>query len=175
MKEGTAKARTVPFEAVLGTVTQIRCVVVPPTVDKRLNAGTRTSVRARVLGIEFDSTLTPVRTGGHRLSIPSAVWKPRGLNLGDAIPVEIWRVDPAPVVMPPELETLAVTTPALRDAYFAISPSDRRQVDKHLAGIVSPDARERWVKKLAKQLLGPRPRKPKTRARDGMNSRNEFS
>jgi hypothetical protein len=158
---GSAKARTVHFEAVMSAITQIRCVVVPPAVGERLDAGTRTSVRARVLGIEFDSTLTPVRAGGHRLSIPSTVWKPRGLNIGDPIPVEIWRVDPAPVVMPVELEPLAAATPALRDAYFAISPSDRRQVEKYLAGIVSPDARAHWIKRLAGKLLSPRTRRPK--------------
>jgi hypothetical protein len=157
-----AKARTVHFEAVMGAITRIRFVVVPPAVGTRLHAGTRTSVRTRVLGIEFDSTLTPVRAGGHRLSIPSTVWKPRGLMIGDVIPVEIWRVDPGPIVMPVELERLATATPALRDAYFAISPSDRRQVDKHLAGIVSQDARERWIRKLANTLLSPRPRKPTT-------------
>jgi hypothetical protein len=144
----------------MGTITQIRFVVVPPAGGTRLDAGTRTSVRARVLGIEFDSTLTPVRTGGHRLSIPSTVWKPRGLAIGDVVPVEIWRVDPAPVVMPAELEPLAKANPVLRDAYFAISPSDRRQVDRYLARIVSPEARARWVERLAIKLLSPRPRKP---------------
>jgi hypothetical protein len=144
----------------MSTITHIRYVVVPPAVGKRLNAGTRASVRARVLGIEFDSTLTPVRAGGHRLSIPSSVWKPRGLAIGDVIPVELWRVDPTPVVMPIELERLAEATPALRDAYFAISPSDRRQVDKQLARIVSPEARARWVEKLATMLLSPRTRRP---------------
>jgi hypothetical protein len=144
----------------MGTITQIRFVVVPPTACQRLHAGTRTSVRARVLGIEFDSTLTPVRAGGHRLSIPSSVWKPRGLVIGDVIPVEIWRVDPAPIVMPAELEPLAKANPALREAYFAISPSDRRQVDRHLAQIASPEARARWIEKLATRLFGPRTRKP---------------
>lgn len=144
----------------MGTITQIRFVVVPPTAGKRLHAGTRTSVRARVLGIEFDSTLTPVRAGGHRLSIPSTVWKPRGLAIGDVIPVEIWRVDPAPVVMPAELEPLAKANPALRDAYFAITPADRRQVDRYLARIVSPEARVRWIERLATRLLSPRPAKP---------------
>ena len=158
VKKGPAKARAVHFDAVLSAVTQIRCVIVPPEVGEKLNASSKTTVRARVLGLEVDSTLTPARAGGHRLSIPSTVWKPRGLTVGDMIPIEIWRVDPAPVVMPPELERLATATPALRDAYFAISPSDRRQVDKHLAGIVSPEGRSRWIEKLAGKLLAPRPR-----------------
>jgi len=160
VKANPRKPRVVQFEAVMGTITQIRFVVVPPTAGKRLQAGTRTSVRARVLGIEFDSTLTPVRAGGHRLSIPSTVWKPRGLAIGDVIPVEIWRVDPTPVVMPAELEPLAKASPALQVAYFAISPADRRQVDRYLARIVSREARARWIEKLAARLLSPRPRKP---------------
>jgi hypothetical protein len=160
VKTSVNNPRPVRFEAVMGTITQIRFVVVPATAGKRLHAGTRTSVRARVLGIEFDSTLTPVRAGGHRLSIPSTVWKPRGLVVGDVIPVEIWRVDPAPVVIPAELERLAKANPALEEAYFAISPSDRRQVDRHLARIASPEARARWIERLAINLLGPRTRKP---------------
>ncbi|MBX7183626.1 MAG: YdeI/OmpD-associated family protein [Vicinamibacteria bacterium] len=167
MKANPKTPRPVRFEAVLGTITQIRFVVVPPAAGQRLHAGPRTSVRARVLGIEFDSTLTPVRTGGHRLSIPSMVWKPRGLAIGDVIPVELWRVDPAPVVMPTELEPLARANPALRDAYFAISPSDRRQVDRYLARIVSPEARARWIEKIATRLLSPRIRKPSGRRRSG--------
>ena len=161
VKRGSAGTRPAHFEAVLSAVTQIRCVIVPKEVGERLKAGTRTTVRARVLGLEFDSTLTPARPGGHRLSIPSTVWKPRGINVGDVIPVEIWRVDPGPVVMPVELERLAAADPAIRDAYCAISPSDRRQVERYLAGIVSPDARARWIAKLAHKLLSPRPRKPK--------------
>jgi len=158
----SAKARPVRFEAVLGAITQIRCVIVPPEIGARLGAVSKTTVRARVLGIEFDSTLTPARPAGHRLSIPATVWKPRGLNLGEVIPIEIRRVEPAAVVMPPELARLAKGTPALRDAYSAITPSDRRQVEKHLAGIVSPEARERWIGKLASKLLGPRPRRRRT-------------
>jgi len=142
-------------------MTQLRLVVVPKEVGARLQAGTRTSVRARVLGLEFDSTLTPARPEGHRLFIPATVWKARGLAVGEVIPVEIWRVNPAPVVMPAELEELAKATPALKDAYAAISPSDRRQVEKHLAGIVSAEARSRWIGRLATRLLSPRPRKPR--------------
>ena len=147
----------------MGTITQIRFVVVPLSAGRQLDAGRRTAVRARVLGIEFDSTLTPVRAGGHRLSIPATVWKPRGLVVGDVIPVEIWRVDPAPIVMPVELEQLAGATPALRDAYLGISPSDRRQIDKHLAELVSQEARDRWIQKLATGLLSPRTPKPARR------------
>jgi hypothetical protein len=167
VKANPKKPRIVQFEAVMGSITQIRFVVVPPPAGKRLHAGTRTSVRARVLGIEFDSTLTPVRAGGHRLSIPSTVWKPRGLAIGDVIPVEVWRVDPAPVVMPAELEPLAEANPALRVAYFAISPADRRQVDRYLARIASPEARARWIEKLAIRLLSPRTRKPSGPRRRG--------
>jgi hypothetical protein len=153
------------FEAAVMAMTQLRFVVVPKEAGARLRAGTRTTVRARVLGLEFDSTLTPVRAGGHRLFIPATVWKARGLAIGDVIPVEIWRVNPAPVVMPAELEELARTTPALADAYAAISPSDRRQVEKYLARIVSPETRSRWIDRLATKLLSPRPRKPRrTRA-----------
>jgi len=150
------------FEAPLLALTQLRYVVVPPAAGERLRAGARTTVRARVLGLEFDSTLTPVRAGGHRLFIPAGVWKARGLVLGDPIPVEVWRADPAPILLPTELEELAKTTPALREAWASISPSDRRQVDKHLNGIVSPEARSRWIGRLATKLLGPRP--PKRRA-----------
>lgn len=153
------------FEASLLALTQLRYVIVPPAAGERLRAGTRTTVRARVLGLEFDSTLTPVRAGGHRLFVPASVWKARGLVLGDPIPVEVWRAEPAPVVFPAELEELAKTTPALRDAWASISPSDRRQVDRHLAGIVSPEARSRWLDRLATKLLGPRP--PKRRATRG--------
>jgi uncharacterized protein YdeI (YjbR/CyaY-like superfamily) len=88
------------------------------------------------------------------------VWKPRGLAIGDVIPVEIWRVEPAPVAMPAELEPLATANPAVRDAYFAITPADRRQVDRYLARIASPEARARWIEKLATRLLSPRIRKP---------------
>lgn len=154
-------ARPARFEATIAAMTQLRLVVVPKGVGARLQAGTRTSVRARVLGLEFDSTLTPARPEGHRLFIPKTVWKARGLAIGDVIPVEVWRVDRAPIVMPAELEALARMTPALKDAYAAISPSDRRQVEKHLAGIVSSDARRRWISKLATTLLSPRPRKPR--------------
>ena len=162
----TKSSGTVRFAAVLGSVTQIRCVIVPARVGEKLRARGKTSVRARILGIEFDSTLTPARPEGHRLSVPSTVWKPRGLAIGETIPVELWRVAPAPVLLPPELERLARATPALREAYFAITPSDRRQVEKHLATIVSQDARERWISRLASKLLSPRVRPRKRSAQD---------
>ena len=152
--------RVARFEAVLAPMTQLRFVVVPPKIGERLQATARTSVRARVLGLEFDSTLAPIRPEGHRLFIPASVWKERGLALGDSIPIEIWRVDPPPAVMPAELDALARATPGLREAWLRTSPSDRRQVDKHLEGLVSQEARERWIQKLAVKLLSPRlPRK----------------
>lgn len=137
----------------------LRCVEAPASVGRALGVTGKASVRARVLGLEFDNTLVPSRLGGHRLFIPKAVWKARGLVLGDVIPVEVWCVKPSPVRMPREFSALAKRTPALAERYHQLTPSDRRQVEKHLASAVSSEARRVFAERLAKRLLSPPRRK----------------
>ena len=137
------RSRRTSFEAALRAVTVLRCVEAPAAVGRALGVIGKATVRARVLGLEFDNTLVPSRLGGHRLFIPSTVWKARGLALGDVIPVEVWRVKPAAVRMPPELAALAKGMPTLADRYHQITPSDRRQVEKHLSSVISPETMAR--------------------------------
>lgn len=153
------RKHSVSFEATLRAITVLRCVEAPASVGRALGITGKASVRARVLGLEFDNTLVPSRLGGHRLFIPSTVWKARGLALGDIIPVEVWPVKPAAVRMPPELAVLAKGTPALKERYDQITPSDRRQIEKHLSSVVSPESRRVFAERLAKRLLSPPPRK----------------
>ena len=157
------RPRPASFEAALRAITVLRCVEAPASVGRALGVTGKASVRARVLGLEFDNTLVQSRLGGHRLFIPSTVWKARGLALGDIIPVEVWRVKPAAVRMPPELAALAKGTPALKECYHQITPSDRRQVEKHLSSLVSPESRRQFAERLAKRLLSPPPRKRRPR------------
>ncbi len=152
------------FESLLRAITTNRCVDVPAVVGRALGIDRRAPVRARILGIEFDSTLLPSRDGGHRLFVPSSVWKTRGIAVGDALPVEVWRVPESPVILPPELAPFARSTPAVAAAYDRITPADRRQIAKYLQAARSVEALQRRAAEIAKRLLDP-PRRPAKRPR----------
>ncbi|MBK5257274.1 MAG: DUF1905 domain-containing protein [Vicinamibacteria bacterium] len=155
------KGATVRFESVLRAITTNRCVEVPAGVGRALGLERRAPVRARVLGIEFDSTLLPSRAGGHRIFVPSTVWKTRGVAVGDAIPVEVWRISEPPVILPAELAPFARSTPALAAAYARITPADRRQIAKYFGSAHSAETLRRRAAEIARRLLSPPKRRVK--------------
>lgn len=163
------KDATVRFEAVLRAIATNRYVDVSSSVGAALGIAGRAPVKARVLGLQFDSTLLPSRTGGHRLFVPSAVWKTRGVAVGDTVLVEVWRVAVPPIVLPPELRPFAKATPAVASAYGRITPADRRQIARYFDSARSEETLRRRAAEIARRLLSPRPRRP-GRTRSGPGS-----
>jgi len=155
------KHKKARFDALLRAITTNRCVDVPERVGRALGVEGRAAVRARILGLEFDSTLLPSRRAGHRLFVPSAVWKERGVAVGDTIPVELWRVAALPVVLPAELEPFTRSNPAVAEAYSQITPADRRQIAKYFGSARSAETLRRRAAEIAHRLLSPPPRRRK--------------
>lgn len=144
------------FESVLRAITTNRYVDVTAEIGHSLGIDGRTPVRARVLGVEFDTTLLPSRAGGYRLFVPSVVWKSRGVAVGDAIPVELWRVNESPVILPPELVSFAQANPSVAAAYHRITPADRRQIARYFESARSVETRQRRAAAIARRILSPR-------------------
>ena len=144
-----SRGRSWSFRAPLGRITQNRCVDVPDRVSAALGRA-RVPVRAAVLGTRFESTLVPRGAGRHRLFIPSQVWRAHGLEIGDVIPVEITK---APArrdeVVPAELLEAAAGDPLVAGEYVRLSPADKRQIARRVAGARSRQARQRMLARIA--------------------------
>jgi hypothetical protein len=148
----TGDAKKLRFSAALGRITQNRCLDVPRDVSDRLCGGKRIRVTADVLGIGFESTLVPRAGGGHRLFVPSQVWRALGLDTGDIVPVTLVKAATAPAVAPEDLARALRKTPHLAAEYARLTPADRRQIVKWLDAARASSTRRRRVEEISRRL-----------------------
>ena len=127
-----------------------RFVAVP--FDARAAFGSaRAPVRGRVNG-------TPLRTrlmvygGVTYLGLTREVREAAGIELGDAVEVELERDDaPRDVTVPPELAAV-LDAERLRDAYDALSFTHRREYAEWVGTAKKAETRERRAAKAAERL-----------------------
>ncbi|HKE49307.1 MAG TPA: YdeI/OmpD-associated family protein [Rhodanobacteraceae bacterium] len=152
------------FRARLYKVGVVRCIDVPSRLSSRLGPGAAPPVRGTIEAVPFRSTLLARRDGAYRLCVHSRIWRPRGLDAGDDVHVEITRDDEpreAPV-LPGDFVDALQERPLVRRYIDNAAPSLRREIALWLAAAKRPETRERRIA-VALDRLEERAGKPKPR------------
>jgi hypothetical protein len=128
-------------------------VVVPFDVRAELGEA-RPPVRGTVNGVPLRTRLM-VYGGVTYLGLRKDVLAAAGLDLGDAVDVELERDDaPREVEIPSELEA-ALADPEVRAAFDQLSFTHRREYAQWVAEAKRPETRERRVTQTVEKLRGP--------------------
>ena len=141
------------FRATLRQVGPLYAVEVPAPVVQALGSAKKIPVIVRYLGDAHASTVTPARGGRGRLFLRVAVFRPRGLGVGDELEIAL-TVDRSPRVLavPPDLQRALRFRPAALAGWENAAPSTRRVVVEHIAEARAPATRDRRIEKLVEHF-----------------------
>lgn len=141
------------FRAKLYRIGYLRCVDVPPAVSRMLGDESVIPICASAAGVPFRSTLTPRGGGAHRLFVHSRIWRPRRLDIGDSIEIQIERdYESREPDTPHDLLKALQKRPAARGFYERASVALRREIGRWLAAAKRPETRERRVEQALDSL-----------------------
>ena len=134
------------FRAKLYRIGYLRCVDVPPAISRALGDEPNIPVAGRAAGVFFQSTLTPRGSRAHRLFVHSRIWRPRRLDIGDSIEIQLDRDDASREPDTPyDLLRALRDRPAARDVYDRSSVAQRREIGNWLAAAKRSGTRERRI------------------------------
>jgi hypothetical protein len=135
------------FRALLYSVGINRCVDVPANVSRALGGAALIPVRGAIARWRFESTLTPRGRGRHRLFIHSRIWRPLGLERGDAVTVTV-RAGRAPSTppLPEALQTALARRPLAARAFADLTAAMQREVLRRLAAAKRPATLARRIR-----------------------------
>lgn len=127
-------------------------VDLPPEVIAQLG-GRKVRVRGRVNGTAFRSSTMPIPGGGARLGLHRATREVVGIAFGDRVSLEVELDDSLrTVAVPPELKRALDAEPELRDAFDALSFTNRREMAEAIAGAKREDTRDRRLAQALQRL-----------------------
>ena len=141
------------FRAKLYRIGYLRCVDVPPAVSRALGDEPNIPVVGRAGGVPFQSTLTSRGNHAHRLFVHSRIWRPRRLDIGDSIEIQL---DRDHVAREPDTAydffRALQSRPTARAVYDRSSVALRREIGNWLAAAKRSDTRERRIELALDQL-----------------------
>ena len=127
-------------------------VELPAEVIARLG-GRKVRIRGTVNGTPFRSSTMPTREGGARLGVHKATRQAVGIASGDRVSMEIELDDAVRrVEIPPDLERALAAEPGLREAFDALSFTDRRELVEAIVGAKREETRNRRLAQALEQL-----------------------
>lgn len=135
-------------------------VVVPAEVTTAL--GSRKAAVLAVVGGAEHRTRLAVHAGRTYLGLPAALLRRLGVHDGDTVEVELRAVAapdavPAPdVAEPAELTALLAAEPDVRTAWTGLTPEQRQEYHRWLAGAEDPGVRAARLARLAHRLRATR-------------------
>ncbi len=147
------------FRAELYSIGVNRCVDVPSEISHALGGETHIRVKGRVGEEPFRSNLAPRGGGLHRLFVHSDIWRKLGVDVGDAVHVEIehdeveWEI-----TIPIDLaEAMPEGSEALK-AFHALTVPNRKRFIDRIEEAKTPATRKRRIEQgiqlLIKRLRG---------------------
>ncbi len=132
------------------------CVDVPPGASRAL-AGDPPDRYVRVEGLAngrpFRTRLTPRGGGAFRLFLSGAVRASAGLSAGDAVEVEVRRLEPAgePVV-PADLARALAEVPGGREAFSALTRAQREGMIAFVERARREETRARYLQRVVREV-----------------------
>jgi hypothetical protein len=117
-------------------------VLVPPEVATALGGLKQMRVFGTLNGVDYRSSTMPYGGRGLFMGVHKATREAAGVELGDAVEVEITRDDsPRTLELAPELEAAFAAEPDLRARFDALSFSRRRDLAAPIAEAKRPETR----------------------------------
>ena len=142
------------FRATLYAVGVNRCVDVPLEISEALGGETLIRVRGSVGGGPYRSNLAPRGGGAHRLFVHSDIWRKLGIDVGDAVDVEIegdeqeWEI-----TVPVDLaEAMPEGSEALQ-AFQALTIPNRKRFIDRIEEAKTPETRKRRIEQGVQLLI----------------------
>jgi hypothetical protein len=139
---------TLRFEAVLGEDTGDRpAVVLPPDVAAAMGGRERIPVAGTINGVPFGGSTMPLGDGRHCVGFRKDTrMEAGGVEIGDAVTIEIGRDDaPRTVDVPEDLAAALAAEPGLRAAFDAMSFTHRREWAEVVEDAKRPETRTRRI------------------------------
>lgn len=121
-------------------------LLLPATASKKLPTRSMVSVDGSINGHAFSATLEPDGEGSHWLQVSGAMRKAVGINVGDAIELEVTPVaeEPEPRV-PPDLRKALAAAPDAKAVWSDITPVARRDWIHWITSGKKAETRERRI------------------------------
>ncbi len=147
------------FRANLYSVGVNRCVDVPSEISEALGGAIHIRVKGNVGGEPYRSNLAPRGGGAHRLFVHSDIWRKLGIDVGDAVDLEIERDEEDwKIVVPVDLaEAMPEASEAL-EAFQALTVPNRKRFIDRIEEAKTPATRthriEQGVQLLIERLSG---------------------
>ncbi len=154
------KLAAAEFEALIYRIGQLRCVDLPVSVAKTLDAAPRIPVRVRVGQTEGQTNLVRTHEGGYRLYLAASLRRRPPVDSGDHVHVSL-RPDPqgAEPVLPTDLIVAIRRVPGCMAALKSRSPADRRQLVRWVEEPKSATARAHRIERALKMIQRGPPRR----------------
>ena len=129
-------------------------IEVPPTVVAALGSGKRPAVNATINGYTYRSTVTPMG-GVFMLPVSAEIRAGAGVAAGETVTVAL-TLDSAPreVAVPADLAAALDAAPEARQAFEALSYSNKRAHVLSVEGGKTPETRRRRIARVVEILLG---------------------
>ena len=142
------------FRAELYSVGVNRCVDVPSEISQALGGATHIRVKGRVGEEPFRSNLAPRGGGLHRLFVHSDIWRKLGVDLGDAVHVEIehdeveWEI-----TIPADLADAMPEGSEALEAFQALTVPNRKRFIDRIKEAKTPATRKRRIEQGVQLLI----------------------
>lgn len=141
------------FNARIGKIGILRCVIVPPQIAKELGGAQRIPVIARYAGEATRSTLAPAGGGKRRLVLQMSVLRSAGLDAGDMLEISL---EPATEShkqpLPPDLARALQFRPAAAAELDRSAPSTWRMIVERLEQARTPETRQQRIERIVERL-----------------------
>ncbi len=134
------------FQATLYAVGVNRCVDVPSEISQALGGEAHIRVKGMVGDEPFRSNLAPRGGGAHRLFVHSNVWRKLGVDVGDAVHVEIERDEEEwEITIPSDLADAMSEGSEALEAFQALTVPNRKRFIDRIEEAKTPATRKRRI------------------------------
>jgi hypothetical protein len=153
----TVYDRRVARQRFTGTVEAARgggaVVVLPADVLDALGGGSRFRVSGALSGVEFESSTMGMGEGRVCLGVHKATRAAAGVDVGDAVEIEVERdTRPRTIEVPDDLAAALTRVPGAQAAFDGQSFTRRREQVESVTGAKRAETRERRIAKVVEEI-----------------------
>ena len=147
-----AKTFTAKLESVGPTGAWTR-LILPFNVEKAFGSRGRVSVKGKINGFEFRTSIFPNGDGTHHMMVNKAMQQGANAKPGDTVRLTLARdLEPKEIQLPRELKRALTQHKRVATAFDKLPPSHRREHIRHILEAKKPETRQRRIERMITQL-----------------------